>query len=69
MNKADFLNRARCLFNIDGDLLPELTDEEQWIFVRDPVRYFIRADKRQGDAIWREIEKRQRVEPVAEDTP
>ena len=59
MSKHDFHNRIRSLFNIDGHLLPELTQEQQREFVSDPVRYFIRTDKIQSDAIWREIEKRQ----------
>jgi hypothetical protein len=57
MEFREFSNRLRSLFNIDGDLLPELTPEEQIAFVRDPVRYFIKAND--TAAIWREIEKRQ----------
>ncbi len=59
MEKPEFLNRVRSLFNIDGYQLPELTSDQQREFVRDPVRYFIRTDKAQSDAIWREVEKRQ----------
>lgn len=59
MDKSDFLNRVRSLFNIDGFMLPELTCDQQDEFLRDPVRYFIRTDKTQSDAIWREVEKRQ----------
>lgn len=59
MDKSDFLNRVRSLFNIDGYLLPELTREQQGEFLREPVRYFISTDKAQSDAIWREVEKRQ----------
>jgi hypothetical protein len=55
-----FFNRLRCLFNIDGDLLPELTAEQQNQFVRDPVNYFIRTDSHQREVIWREIEYRHR---------
>jgi hypothetical protein len=55
-----FINRVRSLFNIDGDLLPELTPEQQLEFVRNPPRYFINTDMSQSRAIWREIEKRQR---------
>lgn len=62
--KTSFLNYVRSLFNIDGDLLPELTHEQQIEFVRDPVRYFIGTDKVQSDAIWREISKRQSKEAV-----
>lgn len=59
MEKAEFHNRIRSLYCIDGHLLPELTPEQQREFVADPVRYFIRTDKPQSDSIWREIEKRQ----------
>lgn len=58
-HKPGFLNRLRSLWNIDGHLLPELTKEQQIEFVRDPIKYFIRTDRTQSDAIWREIEKRQ----------
>jgi SOS-response transcriptional repressor LexA len=58
--KESFRNRVRSLYNIDGHKLPELTEEQQREFVRDPPRYFINTDKQQSDAIWREIEKRQR---------
>ena len=57
---ARFLNRLRSLHNIDGDLLPELSKDEQREFVRGPVVYFLRADDAQAQAIWREIEKRQK---------
>ena len=56
-----FFNRLRSLSCIDGDLLPELTAEQQNQFVRDPVDYFIRTDHQQREAIWREIEYRQRT--------
>ena len=56
---SQFLNRLRSLFCIDGYLLPELPDEQQREFVRDPVRYFISTDWDQQKAIWREIDKRQ----------
>lgn len=59
MDRAEFLNRLRSLHNIDGFLLPELSREQQSDFLRDPVRYFMGADKAQSDAIWREVEKRQ----------
>lgn len=61
MTKAEFLNRVRSLFNIDPHLLPELTTEQQAEFIREPVRYFIQADKAQSDAIWREVERRQDI--------
>ena len=55
-----FKNRLRSLFNIDGFLLPELSRDQQYEFVRDPVRYLIRTDRAQSEAIWREVERRQR---------
>jgi hypothetical protein len=58
MNLPDFHNRLRSLFNIDGDLLPELSRDEQAKFVRDPVAFFLQANGVQTTAIWREIEKR-----------
>lgn len=54
-----FTNALRSLFNIDGYQLPELTVEQQREFVRDPVRYFMRTDDAQQDAIFREVAKRQ----------
>lgn len=59
MDQHFFINAVRSLFNIDGYLLPELTREQQGEFLRDPVRYFIRTDKVQQDAIYREVAKRQ----------
>lgn len=60
MTKQEFLNRIRSLHNIDGWDLPELTDAEKRKFIQNPVLYFIRCDDAQSDAIWREVEKRQR---------
>ena len=65
MDRAEFLNRLRSLHNIDGFLLPELSREQQSDFLRDPVRYFMGADKAQSDAIWREVEKRQAPKQAA----
>jgi hypothetical protein len=59
MEKRALINRIRSLYNIDGDLLPELTREEQSKFLADPVRYFFDANDAQTDAIMREIEVRQ----------
>ena len=60
VDRTLFLNMVRSLFNINGDRLPELTQDEQREFVRDPARYFInRADKPQIDAIYREVMRRQ----------
>lgn len=59
LDRHRFLNRVRSLFNIDGHLLPELTPAQQAAFMADPVRYFMRCERVQADAIWREIERRQ----------
>ena len=60
-----FINRVRSLFNIDGWLLPELTKAQQEEFIADPVRYFIHTDDAQANAIFREVEKRQRRRDAA----
>jgi hypothetical protein len=60
MNKAEFLNCIRSLFCVDQYLLPELTDEQWEKFRDDPFRYFIHADDVQAEAIWRQVEKRQK---------
>lgn len=59
MNQALFLNMLRSMFNIDADQLPELSPDHQSEFLRDPIRYFMRTDKAQQEAIFREIMKRQ----------
>ena len=60
MTKNEFLNRVRSLFNIDGFELSDALDvKEQSAFVRDPVRFFMRADEQQAQAIFREVERRQ----------
>ena len=57
-----FLNRVRSLWSIDGYLLRDaLTEEQRHEFMRDPVRYFAHTDRKQAEAIWREVQKRQRV--------
>jgi hypothetical protein len=59
MTNHEFINRIRSLYNIDHSMLPELTDF-QWIEFRDdPPRYLARTDKKQSDAILREVERRQ----------
>ena len=59
MNLHNFFGRLRSLYNVDGHMVADaLSDEDQRAFVRDPVNYFIRTDRRQREAIWREIEKR-----------
>lgn len=56
-----FLNRLRSLWNIDGYLLADvLSLQQQQDFVRDPVRYFTQSDRKTAEAIWREIERRQK---------
>lgn len=69
MNKAEFLNLARGLFNIDGWQLPELTPDEAHAFVCDPLRYFMCASDFKSNAIWRELEKRQRLSTARELAP
>jgi hypothetical protein len=59
MQKREFRNRIRSLFNIDGHLLPELSSQQQLEFLRAPVTYFLESDETQSDAIMREIERRQ----------
>ena len=57
-----FLNRIRSLWNIDGYLLADaLSETEQQEFMRDPCRYITHTDRIQAEAIWREVQKRQRV--------
>src|ERR1017187_9332259 len=59
MTNHEFINRLRSLYNIDHNMLPELTDK-QWPEFRDnPPRYLTHTDKNQSDAILREVEKRQ----------
>ena len=59
MEKRAFVNRIRSLFNIERDVLPELTHQQQLDFVRNPVRFLLESDELQSDAIMREIERRQ----------
>ena len=61
MDKHAFLNRIRSLHSIDRDQLPELS-EKQWLqYCSNPAVFLIRADDPTAEAIWREVEKRQRV--------
>ena len=55
MQKQEFINQLRSLYNIDGHLLPELSSQQQLAFLRAPVTYFLETDKTQSDAIMREI--------------
>jgi hypothetical protein len=59
MQKREFINRIRSLYNIDGHLLPELSSQQQLAFLRAPVTYFLETDETQSDAIMREVERRQ----------
>jgi hypothetical protein len=59
MQKQEFINRIRSLYNIDGHLLSELSSQQQLAFLRAPVTYFLETDEAQSDAIMREIERRQ----------
>ncbi len=61
MERHEFINRLRSLFNIDGYQLPELSEDAQRLFVHDPVRYLMSASATAQAAIWREVEKRQRA--------
>jgi hypothetical protein len=64
--KRMFLNRLRSLFNIDSAQLPELSASEWPRFRDDPVKFLMRAGDAQTDAIWREVERRQRLTLHAE---
>lgn len=56
-----FINRVRSLYNINADKLPELSERDWTEFRDDPPRYFInKADQTQAEAIFREVEKRQK---------
>ena len=60
MDNSQFINRVRSLYNIDRFLLPELSDSDWKEFRDNPPRYYINsADRRQVEAIFREVEKRQ----------
>jgi hypothetical protein len=67
MTNHEFINRLRSLHNIDGVLLPELTEGEQVRFENDPVNFLMKANDTQADAIMREVEKRQK--PTEVDIP
>lgn len=55
-----FINQVRSLFNIDHDLLPELTEYDLVEFRDNPPHYLInRANLTQCRAIWREVGWRQ----------
>lgn len=61
MTQHEFMNRLRGLWNIDADQLPELDRQQYAAFSAFPPQWLIRCDDVQADAIWREIEKRQRT--------
>jgi hypothetical protein len=59
MSTHEFVNRVRSLYHIDQHQLPELTDDQWRLFRENPPRFLFIADKRQIEAIMREVEKRQ----------
>jgi hypothetical protein len=61
MTLSEFINRVRSLYNIDRYRLPELSDAEWPLFRDNPPGYFIKTDRRQAEAIFREVEARQVV--------
>jgi hypothetical protein len=58
MNEGELRNYICSLYNIDGWMLPELTRDEQLIFVRSPAEYFLQCSDEHRAAIWREIQFR-----------
>ena len=50
MDKREFLNRLRGLHCLDD--VPGISPERQSAFVRDPVRFLMKADDATGDAVW-----------------
>lgn len=68
MTRADFLNRARSLHNIDSIHLPELDRAQRRHFMDEPVRYFMNCSDAHAAAIWREVEKRQAKAATVEPT-
>jgi len=61
MTQREFMNRLRGLYNIDADLLPELSEDDWPKFRDNPPRFLMGASDAQADAIWREAERRQRA--------
>lgn len=59
MTNHEFINCIRSLYNIDWELLPELSDQDWPKFRDNPPRYLTHTDKTQALAILREMEKRQ----------
>lgn len=51
-----FHNRLRCLFNINREDLPSLTDDQWLDFCQDPVGFFLRSDDHLVRIIWTMIE-------------
>jgi hypothetical protein len=58
MNQASFDNRLRALFNIDGNRLPEFSDDQYIRFRQDPVRFWLVCDDPTRAIIWREVQHR-----------
>lgn len=58
MTLAEFHNALRVIRSIDHDEVPFL-DEQQWdVFMREPERFFIRADDDTAAKIWAAMKKR-----------
>jgi len=58
MNLSNFSNRLKSLFNIDGYMLPELSDTQIERFFENPVKFFITCDDKTQALIWQLIHKR-----------
>jgi hypothetical protein len=61
-----FRNRLRILNSIDSFELPGMPDEKVRAFLRDPVRFLIRADEPTAQLIWAALERRERPAPAKE---
>lgn len=59
MNRHQFQNRIRSLFNIDVQIIDRMPSGEYRQFIRDPIGYFLRADDDIADLIFGEVEARQ----------
>lgn len=64
MDLHAFRNRLKSLYNIDRPQLPELEIGAWGQFQDNPVSFFIRANDTHADAIWREVERRQKPGPA-----
>ena len=64
MNKRNFTNRVRALYNIDYNRLPEMPEVDWPRFRDNPAGFFITCDDEMRAAIWREIEYRCRKHDI-----